>query len=745
MNRSDNLKVLIVASSDARRGAEIKAIELGQALRAQGVAVENRALVACGAPDGARLDIDVLGRFPLGPGALRSLRALARRSDVVLAYGSTTLPACALSMFGLSTPFVYRSIGDLPSWIRGPVHRWRTRLLLGRASKVVALWPDAAAALTNVMRVPVSKCVVIADTESSGRFRPATPAGTQFARARLGLANDGPVVAIVGALTPEKRVDLAIEAVAGLADARLLVVGDGPLRPVLESSARSMLGDRATFVGVLEDVAEAYAAADVLLVTSSTEGMPGVVLEAVACGLPVVATAVGALPWMAENDPGSIELVDPDASTDAIADALRDCVREFEDRRLLPPSTFPTDHVVGQWKALLADVTRRREDRATGQRPMTVLAVMDSTAGGGTEVSMAALAPKLRDHGVSVEVAYFHDRSGAKELFESAGIPLHHVPMRGTRIATVMALRRLIVDLDPDIVHTMVFEADVIGRTAGFLARKPVISSIISDMYGEEFLRRQPSQLRARMAQAADITTARFVSRFHAVSDTVASTMSRRLFVRRSQIDVIHRGRDMTAIAARIHEPPSRADLGLPTTGPLILCVGRHEPAKDLGTAIDAMAVVLAYQPDAHLIVAGREGTSTQSLRDHSVRLDVEQSVRLLGHRLDVPELLAVADVLLFPSLWEGLPGTLIEAMAIGTPIVCSDLPVLREVTAAGGAESIVSFVSPQSSAEFGQAVVRTLSRFAGIEHRPRATARTAFDLHRAAALHAAHYRSAAT
>ena len=98
---------------------------------------------------------------------------------------------------------------------------------------------------------------------------------------------------------------------------------------------------------------------------------------------------------------------------------------------------------------------------------------------------------------MELEVAYFHDRPGAKEKFIEAGIPLIHVPHGRSRALTVWRLRRVIKERQPDVVHTMVFEADIIGRTAAFLAHVPVMSSIINEMYG-------PAQLGGRSPPVED-------------------------------------------------------------------------------------------------------------------------------------------------------------------------------------------------------------------------------------------------
>ena len=107
----------MVISSTARRGAELEGVALAEQLRAAGRPADVVALAAGGA-----LEVPVLGRRPLGISTLRALRRRARHRRVVIAYGSSTLPACATALAGTGVPFVYRSIGDPAAWVRGRVH-----------------------------------------------------------------------------------------------------------------------------------------------------------------------------------------------------------------------------------------------------------------------------------------------------------------------------------------------------------------------------------------------------------------------------------------------------------------------------------------------------------------------------------------------------------------------------------------------------------------------------------------------
>jgi len=324
---------------------------------------------------------------------------------------------------------------------------------------------------------------------------------------------------------------------------------------------------------------------------------------------------------------------------------------------------------------------------------MRVMVVIDSTSGGGAETSLAAMAPYLVDAGIDLEVAYFHEREGVKERLEAAGVKLFHVrpgrdrpiqhldPISG--LVTVGRLRKLIRARRPDLVHTMVFEADIAGRTAAFLTRTPVVSSIINEMYGPEHRSVSRSGLGFRLGWLADVATARFVRRFHAITETAADVMARRLHIDRSLVDVIYRGRDPKAFAQRTAtwRSEARRSLGLHDECAVIVAVSRQDPQKGLAFLIEAMPAVLAENPGAVALLAGREGASTPELKRCVEELRIVDSVKFLGHRQDVAELLYASDALVFPSLFEGLGGSLIEAMAVGCPIVCTDLPVLREVT----------------------------------------------------------------
>lgn len=308
-----------------------------------------------------------------------------------------------------------------------------------------------------------------------------------------------------------------------------------------------------------------------------------------------------------------------------------------------------------------------------------MLYVIDSLAPDGAETSLVELTPGLLQAGIDLHVFPLGKALDLQPRLEEAGAIVHSVPAdSSSRAANVRRVMRKIAGLDPDLVHTTLYEADIAGRTAARLSGTPTSSSIVGDTYGRPMQGAKVLKLHA--ARILDRRTARFATRFHAVSSDLAQKTVRHLKVQPTRIEVIPRGRDSARFPFK---PPGvrqevRQELGIASSAPVVLAVGRLERVKGLHSLIRAVPQLRLLFPDLRVIIAGREGASEEELR----RLAAPHGdhVRFLGHRTDVAQLLTAADVLCFPSLSEGSPGVLIEAMAAGCPIVASDIAANREV-----------------------------------------------------------------
>jgi glycosyltransferase involved in cell wall biosynthesis len=131
----------------------------------------------------------------------------------------------------------------------------------------------------------------------------------------------------------------------------------------------------------------------------------------------------------------------------------------------------------------------------------------------------------------------------------------------------------------------------------------------------------------------------------------------------------------------------------------VLVNVGRQEYQKGQRFLLEATAQLVPKHPRLKLVIAGRPGNASTELHRALDQLGIEERVKFLGHREDVPEILAAGDVFVFPSLYEGLGGSLIEAMALGLPIVASDIPAVRDVLEENRNALLVSPASPEELA----------------------------------------------
>ncbi len=217
----------------------------------------------------------------------------------------------------------------------GKLIKWYLKPWLGKADRFIAVADSHRDYLVSREGVPRDRITVIHNGVDVSEYRPDGPdAGI---RESLGIGGSETLIVTVASLKPLKCIDVFLEACARVArerrDARFLVVGDGPQRRELEELAgRLGIGDRVVFTGVRDDVPGVLREADLFVLSSRTEAFPNAVLEAMASGLPVVATDVGSMRELVEDGVNGILVPPLDAAglARAILDLLGNTVRMKE-------------------------------------------------------------------------------------------------------------------------------------------------------------------------------------------------------------------------------------------------------------------------------------------------------------------------------------------------------------------------------------------------------------------------------
>jgi glycosyltransferase involved in cell wall biosynthesis len=346
-------------------------------------------------------------------------------------------------------------------------------------------------------------------------------------------------------------------------------------------------------------------------------------------------------------------------------------------------------------------------------KPLKVLFVIDGLGTGGAERSLAEMLPGLVESGITPVVAcLLHRSEGIQDRVLEQGFDVRFVDgnssASGPRalIARVCALRKMIRSERPDIVHTAVFQANIAGRLASVWTRATVMTSLVNTNYAPVRLKDphiRPARLKA--VQLVDGATARHMTRhFHALTQAVKDHAVAALRIPPQRITVVWRGRD----PARLGEPSparrrrARSALNLRDDDQVLINVGRREFQKGQRYLLEALATLVLTHERIILLIAGRGGAASHELEELRDRLGLANRVRFLNHREDVPELLAASDLFVFPSVYEGFGGALVEAMALGLPIVASDIPSTWEVVE-GGRNAIL--VQPESAQALAGAI----------------------------------------
>ena len=175
-------------------------------------------------------------------------------------------------------------------------------------------------------------------------------------RDQFNLPSDRLIVLMVSALIPSKRVEIGIESVSRIPDAHLVVAGDGPLRQSVDALAASLLPDRFTRLTLdPEQMPTLYQSADVFLHLAEEESFGNVFLEAMACGLPIVAQDTPRLRWIVGDAEFLFDGADPDAIVRHVKEA-RDTPKDQREKRFARAAEMSWPKIAEMYRSFLKEV-----------------------------------------------------------------------------------------------------------------------------------------------------------------------------------------------------------------------------------------------------------------------------------------------------------------------------------------------------------------------------------------------------
>jgi len=335
-----------------------------------------------------------------------------------------------------------------------------------------------------------------------------------------------------------------------------------------------------------------------------------------------------------------------------------------------------------------------RRNGALPIRGARVAHLIETDGPGGAERMLAQLAGELQAAGCpGVAFLPAGEEGWLSRELAAAGIPVEYFqvdrPLSSKLAASLAAgFRRHRIDL----AHSHEFTMAFYGAWAARRARVPHIITMHGGRYNAGRLRRKLA-LRAAAALSGSVV---------AVSQVLAGQLCRDLWIRSTRITTIPNGVRFDPLA----ESTVRSELALSSEDHLVVTVGNLYPVKGHRVLLDAAALLSSQHPNLHVAIAGR-GELAAALAEQARELGLAGRLHLLGLRTDVANVLAAADVFVLPSLSEGLPLALLEAMCAARPIVASAVGEVPVALAAGAAGLLVE---PGNATALAAALHRVLA-----------------------------------
>ena len=260
---------------------------------------------------------------------------------------------------------------------------------------------------------------------------------------------------------------------------------------------------------------------------------------------------------------------------------------------------------------------------------------------------------------------------------------------------TVRRVRGLLVRVSADLVHTNTLKCHLLAGAAARMAGLPVVWHM-RDIVSER-------GARAMLRQAARIIRPTIIAVSRAVAQSVADFGA--------PVEVIHNGLLLDDFAPGEPDPALLDELGLAPTDRVLMITARITPWKGHRELIRALPAVLERFPDARLVVVGDVKFWAESYLDElkslADELGVAGAIRWAGHRHDVPALLRLCEVFVLPSRDEPFGRAIVEAMAVGKPVVAGKTGAVPEICPHGECGLLVD---PEDPSEIAAALIELLS-----------------------------------
>ena len=675
------MKILQLVTRRQYRGAEVFAANLSEELIKLGHEIIFAGLYSneeniLSVEKAKNIDLSPRKKDGISPGLVLKLARLVQKEkpDVVQCNGSDTLKyMVAASYFTSKVPIVYRNISTISEWLDSSVKKKIYTYLFNHVDFVTSVGSESIQDLRETFNYPKEKTAVIRRGIPFQEYDPKQ-AGTNL-RSELGLSKSDKIAIHIGNFSPEKNHSFLLKVFSDLKethpDVKLVCVGSGiTFEKIKKEIKEKDLEQTVYLMGFRKNIPELLAGSDCFVLSSLVEGVPGVILEAAVQKKPSVATNVGGVQEVIRhNETGFIiDNFDKDKFKEALIKLL-----EYETLRSRMGGTayrlvleeFNPTRNARRFQELYQELAGGANlDGSKKERKLRVLQIIQRKQFRGAELFASQLSNHLIKKGHEVQMYSIYDGPAALPFKGGVRTFNRHKTGRHLDISGWRSIARVVKEFRPDIVQAnasdtlkytvlskMVYDwkAPIVYRNASISSY--YINNFLSKFWNRELLKR--------------------VDRIISVSDWSKRDLNTIFPFTKHKSNVI-------TIGVEQEEAPLKS----PYTGAgnkNILHIGSFTSEKNHIELLEMFRKVWLNFPNARLHLIG-EGPLRLEIVSVINKLGLSKVVTMHGEMREPLNYIRYADVLVLPSLVEGLPAVILEAMYQKTPVVAYAVGGIPEV-----------------------------------------------------------------
>lgn len=452
---------------------------------------------------------------------------------------------------------------------------------------------------------------------------------------------------------------------------KLILIGEDQLNGALQQQAKELgIKDRVIFLGKRDDACALLSLADICVLPSLSEGMSNSILEYMSAGKPVIATNVGGNPELVKNGVNGLLVEKEDA--DGLRAALLSLVEDKDKCQAMGragfervKAEFSMAAMVGRYDILFNDLLYGKKIR--------VLHLVSSGGLFGAERVILNLARRTKDALCYVGAVHNVHNPHLEVIDEakSMGLPTAVFESRGQLdLGTVFRIKKFIVDAQIDIIHTHNYKSDLLGFWASRLVGIKWVGT--NHVW-------HSTDGKLKFYETLDAFFLKFADKVTAVSQEIKDDLVHKGF-KGEKVAVIDNGIDIGKFQHKMNAGElKRALFNLSEDSFVVVIVGRLAKEKGHDIFFRAAQGIIEKYPHIKFLVIG-DGPLRSSLEIIVNDMGLSQNVIFAGIRNDMPHIYAMCDLMVNSSYIEGLPMTILEAMAAHVPVIATRIGAVPKV-----------------------------------------------------------------